>query len=102
MYVRVCWVGCSTCQRGLGISFTGGLGLCVGRQDGVKHGWRQPHDSPISGGGDKLTPKGGGHKIIKATGSVGSGIREPESVGDLQVSSRFPRGKHKKIFFGRP
>lgn len=46
--------GCSTCQRGLRISFTGGLGLCVGRHDGVKHGWRQPHDSPISG--DKLKP----------------------------------------------
>lgn len=44
--------GCSTCQRGLGISFTGGLGLCVcgegGRHDGVKHGWRQPHHSPIT------------------------------------------------------
>lgn len=64
--VRVCVCrgvgGGSTYQRGLGISYTGGLGLCVGRHDGVKHGWRQPHDSPISGGGDKLTQRrvGGG------------------------------------------
>lgn len=53
------WGGCSTCQRGLRISFSGGLGLCVGRHDGVKHGWRQPRGNPIStgGGGDK---QGGG------------------------------------------
>lgn len=41
----------STCQRGLRISFTGGLGLCVGRHDGVKHGWRQPRYGPIIAGG---------------------------------------------------
>lgn len=43
--------GESTCQRGLWISFAGGLGLRVGNHDGVKHGWRQPHESPISGRG---------------------------------------------------
>ena len=28
----------------------------MGWHDGVKHGWRQTHDSPISAGGDQVTP----------------------------------------------
>lgn len=72
------WVGCSTCQRGLRISFTGGLGLCVGRHDGVKHGWRQRRGSPIRGGGDRTDTGEVGLKKTQNNISHGEpgGVRE--------------------------